>query len=266
MTALVGAVAKHGVNILSQLNVGESFVKDLGIVFSDTEIVKAEYAEQHETSLIVFKAEEEEIDIGKAFSECDIEIVVQYVKDSSIPEANKYGGNLFSGAAMQNTPKYTKMMIALIQAGYDIARADGEGITTYDRLKSLEPANGVALCLLGANADISDEINAIGEDGMNDVHRAIQAGQEQTLSILLASGGDPNIPISDGILPIILAMQSKLNMSEMFYVLVKNGADISGFDIEAVEGLESLGTVIDPKTTKYIAAARDSSLSVKLYT
>lgn len=45
VTVLVGAVAKHGVNILSQLNVGESFVKDLGTVFSDTEIVKAEYAE-----------------------------------------------------------------------------------------------------------------------------------------------------------------------------------------------------------------------------
>lgn len=162
---------------------------------------------------------------------------------------------------MQNTPEYTKMMIALIQADYDIARADGEGITTYDRLKSLEPANGVALCLLGANADISDEINAIGEDGMNDVHRAIKAGQEQTLSILLASGGDSNIPMSDGTLPIILAMQSKLNMSEMFYVLVKNGANVSGFDIEAIKGLESLGTVIDPKTTKYIAAARDGSLS-----
>ena len=69
------------------------------------------------------------------------------------------------------------MMVVLIQAGYDIARVDGEKVPAYTRLKMLDVASGVALCLLGTHTDISAQINAIGDDGMNDIHRAIVAGE-----------------------------------------------------------------------------------------
>ena len=134
------------------------------------------------------------------------------------------------------------------------------GLLAYERLKALDAASGVALCLLGANADISEQINAIGEDGMNDVHRAIIAGKEQTLSVLLACGGDANLPMSDGTLPMTLVMKSKVNMSEMFYILVKNGTDVSSYDMQAVEKLAESGIVIDPETVKYLKAARSDNL------
>ena len=114
--------------------------------------------------------------------------------------------------------------------------------------------------MLGANTDISAQINAIGEDGMNDVHRAIIAGKEQTLSVLLACGGDPNLPMSNGPTPMMLAMKSKVNMAEMFYILVKNGADVSVYNMQAVEDLAEVGVIIDPETVKYLKAARSGNL------
>lgn len=47
----------------------------------------------------------DEIDINRAFTECDIDTVVKYVKDPSIPEANKYSANLFVAAAQKSTDK-----------------------------------------------------------------------------------------------------------------------------------------------------------------
>ncbi len=268
VSLLTGAVDKHGVEILSQLGV-EQFAEELGDILTNPEEVKSQYALEHNVAPIIFKnvsgKEEsldvvEEIDIGKAFTECDIDTVVEYVKDSSILEKDKYGANLFVAAAAQRSVEYTKMMVALIQAGYDISRADGDGLPAYERLKALDAASGVALCLLGANADISEQINAIGEDGMNDVHRAIIAGKEQTLSVLLACGGDANLPMSDGTLPMTLVMKSKVNMSEMFYILVKNGTDVSSYDMQAVEKFAESGIVIDPETVKYLKAARSDNL------
>jgi hypothetical protein len=73
--------------------------------------------------------------------------------------------------------------------------------------------------------DISVQINAISKDGMNDVHRAIIAGKEQTLSIL-ACGGNPNLSMSNGTLPVTLVMKYKFNMAKMFCILVKNGPEL----------------------------------------
>ncbi|MEM6338957.1 MAG: ankyrin repeat domain-containing protein [Pseudomonadota bacterium] len=268
---LKGAVDKHGAEILLQLGVSQEYFEELVYIISNPEEVKSQYELEHNVSPIIFKDSdskeeeldvEEEIDIGKSFGECDIDAVVKYVQDSSIPEENKYGANLFVAAAAQRSTEYTKMMVALIRAGYDISRADGEGVDAYVRLKSLDAASGVALCLLGANAntDISAQINAIGEDGMNDVHRAIIAGKEQTLSVLLACGGDLNLPMSNGPTPMMLAMKSKVNMSEMFYILVKNGADVSVYDMQAVKDLAEGGVIIDPETVKYLQAAKSGKL------
>lgn len=82
---------------------------------------------------------------------------------------------------------------------------------------------------------------------MNDVHRAIIAGKEQTLSVLLACGGDANLPMSDGMLPMTLVMKSKVNMSKMFYILVKNGADVSSYDMQAVKKFAESGVVLIQK-------------------
>lgn len=195
VSLLKGVVVKHGAKILLKLGVSQKFVGELGNILSNPEEVKSQYALEHNVAPIIFKDSDskekeldvkEGIDISKAFSECDIDAVIKYVQDPSIPEKNKYGANLFVAAAAQRSIEYTKMMVALIQAGYDISRADGKGIEAYTRLKMLDAASGVALCLLGTNTDISKQINAIGKDGMNDVHRAIIAGKEQTLSVLLA--------------------------------------------------------------------------------
>lgn len=269
VSLLKGAVVKHGAKVLLQLGVSQENVKELGDIISNPEEVKSQYILEHNVSPIIFKEPDskeeeinvkEEIDIGKAFSECDIDSVIKYVQDSSIQEGDKYGANLFVAAAAQRSIEYTKMMVALIQAGYDISRADGEGVEAYTRLKMLNAASGVALCLLGANTDISGQINAIGKDGMNDVHRAIIAGKYQTLSVLLACGGNPNLPMSDGALPVTLVMKSKFNMAEMFYILVKNGVDVSSYDMQAVKKFASTGLVIDPEVVKYLQAAKSGKL------
>lgn len=270
VSLLKGVVVKHGAKVLLQLGVSQEYVEELGDIISNPEEVKSQYILEHNVSPIIFKDSDskeeeidvkEEIDIGKAFSECDIDSVIKYVQDSSIQEGDKYGANLFVAAAAQRSIEYTKMMVALIQAGYDISRADGEGVEAYTRLKMLDAASGVALCLLGANTDISGQINAIGkDDGMNDVHKAIIAGKYQTLSVLLACGGNPNLPMSDGTLPVTLVMKSKLNMVEMFYILVKNGADVSSYDMQAVKKFASAGLVIDPEVVKYLQAAKSGKL------
>ena len=145
VSLLKGAVVKHGAKVLLQLGVSQENVKELGDIISNPEEVKSQYILEHNVSPIVFKesdSKEEEIDvkekigIGKAFSECDIDSVIKYVQDSSIQEGDKYGANLFVAAAAQRSIEYTKMMVALIQAGYDISRADVEGVEAYTRLKS----------------------------------------------------------------------------------------------------------------------------------
>ena len=127
-----------------QLGVSQEYFEELGDTISNPEKVKSQYILEHNVSPIVFKESDskeeeidvkEKIDIGKAFSECDIDSVIKYVQDSSIQEGDKYGANLFVAAAAQRSIEYTKMMVALIQAGYDISRADGEGVEAYTRLE-----------------------------------------------------------------------------------------------------------------------------------
>ena len=151
---LKGVVVKHGAEILLQLGVSQEYFEELGDIISNPEEVKSQYELEHNVAPIIFKesdSKEEEldvkegIDIGKAFGECDIDAVIKYVQDSSIPEENKYGANLFVAAADQRSTEYTKMMVALIQADYDISRANDEGVDAYARLKSLDAASGVAL-------------------------------------------------------------------------------------------------------------------------
>ena len=88
----------------------------------------------------------------------------------------------------------------------------------------------VALCLLGTNTDISGQINANGKDGMNDVHRAIIAEKRVNTKCSI-SGSNPNLPMSDGAPPVTLVMKSKFNIAKMLYILVKNGRDISSYDM-----------------------------------
>ena len=64
----------------------------------------------------------------------------------------------------------------------------------------------------------------------------------------------------DGTLPMTLVMQSKVNMSEMFYVLVKNGVDISSYDINATQELAESGMVIDPRTAEYLQTTKSGKL------
>lgn len=66
--------------------------------------------------------------------------------------------------------------------------------------------------------------------------------------------------MSDGTLPMILAMKSKVNMAEMFYILVKNGADVSSYNMQAVKKFAESGLVIDPEVVKYLQVARSGKL------
>ena len=117
VSLLKGAVVKHGAKVLLQLGVSQENVKELGDIISNPEEVKSQYILEHNVAPIVFKDSgskeeesdvKEEIDIGKAFSECDIDSVIKYVQDSSIQEGDKYGANLFVAAAAQRSTEYTK--------------------------------------------------------------------------------------------------------------------------------------------------------------
>ena len=142
VSLLTGAVVKHGKNVLLQLGVNQEFVVELDNILSNPEKVKSQYVLEHNVEPIMFKdvdSKEEEldptegIDIGKAFTECDIDTVIKYVQDSSIPEKNKYGANLFVAAAAQRSVEYTKMMVALIQAGSDISE---QMVTDFCRMNA----------------------------------------------------------------------------------------------------------------------------------
>jgi len=251
--------SKHGIEVLSQLNVHADFI-EVGKILAKSESVQSKYKSNNDTSPIIIKLDikaDIKVDIGKLFAACDIDSVIKFVQNDSVPEKEKYAANLFAGAAMQCSPEYTQMMVALIKAGYDISREDSNGTSAYELIKN--EVNGVALCLLGANSDISSQINALSDDGMNDIHRAIKAGREQTLAILLSCGGDANIAMADGTLPTIMVAQSKVNMHEMFYVLVRNGANINVYDIEQVQKITS-GGFIEPYIDEYLVADREGTL------
>lgn len=266
-TILSGIVSKLGSDILMKLNVQEEFCADLGEIFINAERVKKDYAKEHDTSPITFDHEEmpshhtkrhEIVDIKKAFAECDIEKVIEYVKDMYVVEEYKYHANLFAAAAMAATPEHTQLMVALIQSGYEINREDKDGNTAFKLIMSMEKINGIGLCLLGANADIKDEINALN-NVENYIHKAIKNGDMHKLAILLEYGGDANLPTKDGTLPLTLAMMSHVNMEEMFYTLVKNGANTSQYDLAGSEKVANDG-IIDPVSAKLIKQARDNSL------
>jgi hypothetical protein len=195
------------------------------------------------------------------FNKCDIKSVIEFVKDESVPDIYKYYNNIFVVAAKTNDYGYAKMMIALIQVEYDINHENYKGLNAYEQLEDMK--SFVPLSLLGANADISSEINEINSDGMNDVHRSIVNRDIKKLILLLANGGDPNFPMKDGTLPLSLALiHNKLStnlfpekhMAEMFYALVKSGADYSCYNLKSFEKLESAG-VIYSRSSKLLKAA-----------
>ena len=180
------------------------------------------------------------VDIGKAFEACDIESVVSYVKDIRVLDKDKYTSNLFAAAAMQGGPEYIKMMVALSQAGYEINRKDSDGFTPIQKIGT---SNVVALCMLITQGADSNEI---GPDGFNAVHKAILSGSFNIL----------NLPAKNGENPLMMVMQSRENMSEMFYVLVAHGADVSEFDIEGMRLIA--GVSIDPESVDLMLAAKSA--------
>ncbi len=247
-------VERYGDNVLLLRNVRKQFVKTLSEIFRDPDAVKKKYISEHNVYPIYF-------DIMKAIDVGDVAALVGYVKDSSISKTDKYKTNLFVEIALREaSTKNLVIQIALINAGYDILRVnDGEDSVYKQITKNKIKLNGFALCLLGANADISDEIKAIGNDGMNDIHRAIIDGKTDFLCIVLSLGGDANISMQDGTLPISLVMKAKFNIQRMFYVLVKTGAKIDDFDIKNIQNLVDQH-VINPDSVKYLKAAQSGEI------
>lgn len=247
------AVDEYGHMILSLTGVKKSFIKKLGEMFKDPGAVKKKYASEYDVSPIYF-------DIKEVIDAGDVALV-RYVTDSSISETDKYATNLFVEIALRGvSTNNIVMMVALIKAGYDISRVNENEASAYSQItQSKGKLNGFALCLLGANSDISDQINAIGDDGMNDVHRAIKGGNEYFLCVILSLGGDANVPMQDGTLPISLVMQSRFNIEKMFYVLVKSGAKIDVFDIETIQNLVDQ-RVINPDSAKYLKIAQSGPM------
>jgi len=246
---------KHGDDILSKaLNVQPECVKELSEVIKNPEETKIEGGVERsvENLFIDLKINKQDkpIDIEKAFIDCDIESITKYIKDANIKSEDKYTANFFAAAAMEGSAQYTKLMVALLQSGYDINRPDSDGITAIQKIIMQQNINAVALNLaLVKGADV----NALGENGYNAVHYAILNSHYNTLNTLLSCGGDPDIKTSKGELPMTLVMQSEYNMEEMFYVMTKHGVDLGQYDLE---GLKSIaGELIDPDSVDFMESA-----------
>jgi ankyrin repeat protein len=258
-------IKQYGHSILRKLGVKSEFTKEISNLLQSPSEVRLAYSLSHDLSPITHNTEEnnkEKIKLTKArdlFNNLKLEEISEYVKDSSIPETDKYIINFFVEAASNPTSENIKKMIILVQSKYDISRANSDGKTAYELLKAFNLPNGIALSLLGSNSDVASEINKIGEDGLNDIHRAIKAGKFQTLLVLLTSGGDPNMPTKNGKLPLSLVMESKLNMSEMFYFLIKNGAKIDDYNLDNIQKLAHYD-MIDPSSVTLMKAAKDGEL------
>ena len=72
----------------------------------------------------------------------------------------------------------------------------------------------------------------------------------------MENGGNPNLPAMNGENPLMMVMQSRENMSEMFYVLVAHGADVSEFDIEGMRLIA--GESIDPESVDLMLAVKSA--------
>lgn len=276
VSQLKGIIKSHGAAILTKLAVqaelvekvasavdgGADEILDKYLSIDDTtpiiHISKAFESDDNDSSPIIHisKAAQSHhnvprpVDIGKAFEACDIESVVSYVKDIRVLDKDKYASNLFAAAAMQGGPEYIKMMVALSQAGYEINRKDSDGFTPIQKIGT---SNVFALCMLITQGADSNEI---GPDGFNAVHKAILSGNFNILNLLMENGGNPNLPAMNRENPLMMVMQSRENMSEMFYVLVAHGADVSEFDIEGMRLIA--GESIDPESVDLMLAVKSA--------
>ncbi len=248
VSQLKGIIEKYGAAILTRLEVQAELVEK---VASAANGGAGEILEEY----LAIKDSGPIVDISKAFESCDIESVVSYVKDKRVSDKDKYSANLFAAAAMQGGSEYIKMMVALLQAGYEINRPDSDGYTALQRL--VEMGNVVALSMLFTQ---DANPNEIGPDGFNAVHKAILAGSFNTLNLLMENGGNPNLPAKNGDMPLTMVMKSCDNMSEMFYVLIKHGADVSQFDIESMKLIA--GESIDPESVDLMIAVKSADLLV----
>jgi ankyrin repeat protein len=248
ISQLRGIIEKYGAPILAKLEVQVELVEKLAVaVNGGAEKILDEYLDVNYFSKIVDFSPI--VNISKAFAACDIESVIAYVKDTRVLDKDKYASNLFAAAAISG-PEYIKMMVALSQAGYEINRKDSDGFTPIQKIGT---SNVVALSMLftqGVNP------NEIGPDGFNAVHKAILSGSYNTLNLLMENGGNPNLPAMNGENPLMMVMQSRENMSEMFYVLVAHGADVSEFDIEGMRLIA--GVSIDPESVDLMLAVKSA--------
>ncbi len=250
---LKGVIEKHGVDILkTALNVLEESVKELSMLFADQESVLQDYTLPFETDGLMPLEIVKEIDLNiqRDFAACDIDKIIAYTQHPKISEHDKYAANLFVAAGMQNNVEYTKLMMSLIQTGYSINHIDSEGMTSIQRVAGLNDNNGIMLGLL---LELDADVNELGNDGFNAVHNAIKVGNYATLDKLLAAGGDVNLIAKNGDLPMTMVMQSRCNMKEMFYVMVKHGASLKSYDLEALE--EMAGVSIDPQSLDFVKSA-----------
>lgn len=243
VSQLKGIIKSHGAAILTKLAVQAELVEKVAsAVDGGAGEILDKYLSVDDTTPIIH--------ISKAFESFDIESVVSYVKDIRVLDKDKYTSNLFAAAAMQGGPEYIKMMVALSQAGYEINRKDSDGFTPIQKIGT---SNVFALCMLITQGADSNEI---GPDGFNAVHKAILSGSFNILNLLMENGGNPNLPAMNGENPLMMVMQSRENMSEMFYVLVAHGADVSEFDIEGMRLIA--GVSIDPESVDLMLAVKSA--------
>ncbi|MDP4708644.1 MAG: hypothetical protein NWS20_01375 [Rickettsiaceae bacterium] len=222
------------------------------MLFADQESVLQDYTLPFETDGLMPLEIVKEIDLNiqRDFAACDIDKIIAYTQHPKISEHDKYAANLFVAAGMQNNVEYTKLMMSLIQTGYSINHIDSEGMTSIQRVAGLNDNNGIMLGLL---LELDADVNELGNDGFNAVHNAIKVGNYATLDKLLAAGGDVNLIAKNGDLPMTMVMQSRCNMKEMFYVMVKHGASLKSYDLEALE--EMAGVSIDPQSLDFVKSA-----------
>lgn len=226
------AIKQYGEKILYYFNV------DLEEINTTSEII---FGKEEYTKLCKAQKKKKKINIldklYKNILSNNYEAVEKFVKNEEISDLIKYCINFFTDFTeieFKGSLSQIKMMLTLLNSDYDITKYSCTGHSPYHDLIMSEKINQFALVILSLKMDISSEINYVGNDGFNAIHRAINDCDLFTLCALLTAGGNPNQATQEGKSPYILAFEAKSNSTEMIYVLSKYGVNLREEDIKTI--------------------------------
>jgi len=162
-----------------------------------------------------------------------VELLLTHGADMSVATAT--GLTAFDAALVNKHEE----VVRLLQAK-DVHRAASTGnveavkgaLTHGVDPNSVDPKTGCSLLLTAAQKGILELVNVLidsqadpqqAASGFTPVYVAVQKGHHDVLAGLLAAKADGGVAIGSGELPLIAAMKSKKNRSEMVFALVASG-------------------------------------------